>query len=159
MKIQEEALKYLNLGINSEIAAYVFYKRASKMIGDESLRKVLDGFAMDEKGHFLALENTYDKNVRSEMWAPYKDILSRDGLPDIDELVQDTHKELLGRIGSLKTRKEILEMALSLEKEAFGLFHDASMKAKDPAIKKVFDHLADFEKGHVRTIERALAAL
>ncbi len=159
MKIQEESLKYLNLGINSEIAAYVFYKRASRMIGDESLRKVLDGFAMDEKGHFLALENTYDKNVRSEMWAPYKDILSREGLPDIDELVQDTHKELLGKIGALKTRKEILEMALSLEKEAFSLFHDASTKAKDPEIKKVFDHLADFEKGHVTTIERALAAL
>lgn len=159
MKIQEEALKYLNLGINSEIAAYVFYKRASGMIGDESLRKVLDGFAMDEKGHFLALENTYDRNVRSEMWAPYKDILSRDGLPDIDELVQDTHKELLGRIGNLKTRKDILEMALSLEREAFDLFHGASVKAKDPAIREVFDHLAEFEKGHVTTIERALAAL
>ncbi len=159
MKFKEEALKYLNLGINSEIAAYVFYKRASRMIGDESLRKVLDGFAMDEKTHFLALENAYDRNVRSEMWAPYKDILSRDGLPEIDELVQDTHKELLGRIGALKTKKEILEMALSLEKEAFDLFHGASSQAKDPDIKKVFDHLADFEKGHVITIEKALASL
>ncbi len=65
----------------------------------------------------------------------------------------------LGRIGTLKTRKDILEMALSLEKEAFDLFHDASAKAKDPDIKKVFDHLADFEKGHVITIEKALAAL
>ena len=159
MNIKDEALKYLNLGINSEIAAYVFYKRAAEMIGDESLRKVLNGFAMDEKGHFLVLENTYDRNVRSEMWAPYKDILSREGLPEIDELVQDTHKELLGKIGTLKTRKEILEMALSLEKEAFDLFHDASSKAKDPDIKKVFDHLSEFEKGHVIMIEKALASL
>jgi rubrerythrin len=159
MKIKEEGLKYLNLGINSEIAAYVFYQRASKMIEDESLRKVLDQFAMDEKGHFLALENAYDKNVRSEMWAPYKDILSREGLPEIDELVQDTHKELLGKIRNLKTKKDILQMALMLEKEAFDLFHEISSKAKDPDIKKVFDYLADFERGHVHMIERALASL
>lgn len=159
MKFSEDALKYLNLGINSEIAAYVFYRKARRLIDDPELQTVIDKLALDEKDHFRVLEDEYDRNVRSEMWAPYKDILSRDGLPDIDELVQDTHKELLGRIGTLKTRKDILEMALSLEKEAFDLFHDASAKAKDPDIKKVFDHLADFEKGHVITIEKALAAL
>ena len=159
MKVTEEGLKYLNLGISSEIAAYVFYRRASKMIGDEDLRKILDGLAMDEKGHFLSLEDAYDKNVRSECWAPYKDILSRAGLPEIDELVQETHKELLGKIRNLKTKKDVLQMALLLEKEAYDLFHGASSKAKDPEIKKVFDHLAAFEKGHVITIEKALSAL
>ncbi|HJX73144.1 MAG TPA: ferritin family protein [Candidatus Deferrimicrobiaceae bacterium] len=159
MKVTEEALKFLNLGINSEIAAYVFYRRASKMIGDEGLRKVIDGLAMDEKAHFLSLEDAYDKNVRSECWAPYKDILSREGLPEIDELVQDTHKELLEKIRNLKTRKDVLQMALFLEKEAYDLFHNASSKAKDPGIKKVFDHLAAFESGHVKTIEKALSAL
>src|SRR3989337_2378179 len=81
MKLSEEALTYLNLGIQSEIAAYVFYLRVSKMIEDEKLRKILDKLAMDEKHHFLVLEDEYDRNVRSEMWAPYKDILVRDGLP------------------------------------------------------------------------------
>jgi rubrerythrin len=159
MKVTEEALKFLNLGIESEIAAYVFYRRASKMIGDEGLRKVIDGLAMDEKAHFLSLEDAYDKNVRSECWAPYKDILSKDGLPEIDELVQETHKELLGKIRNLKNKKDILQMALLLEKEAYDLFHGASAKAKDPGIKKVFDHLAAFESGHVKTIEKALSAL
>jgi hypothetical protein len=82
MKFSEEALKYLNLGIESEIAAYVFYKRARKMVEDESLRKTLDKLAMDEKGHFLILENEFDQNVRSECWAPYKDILGKEGLPE-----------------------------------------------------------------------------
>lgn len=159
MKFKEDTLKFLNLGINSEIAAYVFYRRASKMIQDESLREVLDGLAMDEKGHFLSLEDAYDRTVRSEMWAPYKDILSRDGLPEIDELVQNTHRELLGKIEKLKTKKDVLQMALLLEKEAFDLFSGASAKANDPDIKRVFDHLAAFERGHVNTIEKALASL
>lgn len=159
MKFSEEALKYLNLGIESEIAAYVFYKRARKLVKDESLGKILDKLAMDEKGHFLILEDEFDENVRSECWAPYKDILGKDGLPDIDELVQDTHKELLGKLAGLRGKKEVLEMALALEKEAFGLFSDASSRSKSPDVKKVFDHLAAFEKGHVQTIEKELAAL
>jgi rubrerythrin len=159
MKFSEEALKYLNLGIESEIAAYVFYRRARVLIKDESLGRILDKLAMDEKGHFLILENEYDENVRSECWAPYKDILGREGLPDIDELVQDTHKELLGKLARLSGKKDVLELALSLEKEAYGLFSDASSKAKSPDVKKIFDHLAAFEKGHVQTIEKELSAL
>jgi rubrerythrin len=73
--------------------------------------------------------------------------------------VQDTHKELLAKIGRLKRKKDVLELALSLEKEAFGLFSDASSKAKSPDVKKVFDHLAAFERGHVQTIEKELSAL
>ena len=159
MKVAEEALKFLNLGIESELAAYVFYRRASKTIGDESVRKVLDGLAMDEKEHFLQLEEAYDKNVRSECWAPYKDIMTRDGLPDIDEQMQETHKELLGKIPHLKSKKDALEIALTLEKEAAELYRNASTKAKDPEIKKIFDHLVSFEKVHVKRIERALASL
>ena len=159
MKVAEEALKFLNLGIESELAAYVFYRRASKTIDDENVRKVLDGLAMDEKEHFLQLEEAYDKNVRSECWAPYKDIMTRDGLPDIDEHMQETHKELVGKIPSLKSKKDALEIALTLEKEAAELYRNASSKAKDPEIKKIFEHLVAFEKVHVKKIEKALAAL
>lgn len=159
MKIREDALKFLNLGIESELAAYVFYRKASKKIGDESLRTVLDSLAMDEKAHFLTLEDTYDRNVRSECWAPYKDIMLREGLPDMDEMIQDTHKELLAKIESLKTKKDVLDMALMLEKEAFDLYHNASSKEADPEVKRIFDHLAAFEMVHVNTIEKALAAL
>lgn len=159
MKFSEEALKYLNLGIQSEIAAYIFYRRASAKIADEPLRKILDNLALDEKHHFLVLEEEYDRNVRSEMWAPYKDILVRDGLPAIDELIQDTHKDLLGKIGRLKSSREVLEMALSLEKEACDLYRGASRKEAKPEVRKVFDHLVAFEEGHVKTIEKQLAAL
>ncbi|MHB9061950.1 MAG: ferritin family protein, partial [Desulfobacteria bacterium] len=101
----------------------------------------------------------YDRNVRSEMWAPYKDILGKEGLPDIDELVQETHKELLARIRGVAAKREVLEMALMLEKEAFTLFSEASEKMKNPELKKVFDFLAGFERNHVLLIEKELAAL
>jgi rubrerythrin len=159
MQFSADALKYVNLGINSEIAAYVFYKHAGSIVKDKELRDTLLKLAGDEKGHFLSLEDLYDRNVRSEMWAPYKDILSKAGLPDIDELVQETHKELLRKIRGLSTKKEVLEMALMLEKEAFDLFSNAAGKTKDPDVKKVFEFLMGFEKNHVQLIEKELAAV
>ena len=125
MQFNEEALKFLNLGIESEIAAYVFYKHAGSILKDKALQETIHKLANDEKGHFLSLEDVYDRNVRSEMWAPYKDILNKEGLPDIDELIQETHKELLAKIRGISTKREVLEMALLLEKEAFALFSDA----------------------------------
>ena len=159
MQLSEDALKFLNLGINSEIAAYVFYKQAGRIVQDTGLRDTLLKLAGDEKGHFLSLEDIYDRNVRSEMWAPYKDILGKEGLPDIDELVQETHKELLARIRGVASKREVLEMALGLEKEAFTLFNEASAKMKNPELKKVFDFLAGFERNHVQMIDKELAAL
>jgi len=159
MQLSDDALKFLNLGIESEIAAYIFYKRAGGIVKEKGLQDTLYKLANDEKGHFLSLEDLYDRNVRSEMWAPYKDILSKEGLPDIDELVQETHKELLARIRGVATKREVLEMALGLEKEAFTLFSEASAKMKAPELKKVFDFLVGFERNHVLLIEKELAAL
>ncbi|MGE5246917.1 MAG: ferritin family protein [Verrucomicrobiota bacterium] len=159
MQFNEEALKFLNLGIESEIAAYVFYKHAGSILRDKALQETINKLANDEKGHFLSLEDVYDRNVRSEMWAPYKDILNKEGLPDIDELVQETHKELLAKIRGISTKREVLEMALLLEKEAFALFSDAASKTKHAETKKVFDFLASFERNHVQLIEKELAAL
>ena len=159
MQFSEDALKFINLGINSEIAAYVFYKHAGAIVKEKGLQDTLHKLANDEKGHFLSLEDIYDRNVRSEMWAPYKDILSKEGLPDIDELVQETHKELLSRIRGVSTKRDVLEMALMLEKEAFTLFSEGAAKMKDPELKKVFDFLTGFERGHVLLIEKELAAL
>jgi rubrerythrin len=159
MQFSDDALKFLNLGINSEIAAYVFYKHACAIVKEKELQDTLLKLAGDEKGHFLSLEDIYDRNVRSEMWAPYKDILAKEGLPDIDELVQETHKELLSRIRGISTKRDVLEMALMLEKEAFTLFSEGAAKMKNPELKKVFDFLTGFERGHVLLIEKELAAL
>jgi rubrerythrin len=93
------------------------------------------------------------------MWAPYKDILNKPGLPDIDELVQDTHKELLAKIADISTKRDVLEMGLSLEQEAVALYGDASAKSSHPEVKKVFEYLIGIEKSHVQMFEKELAAL
>ncbi len=132
MQFTDEALKYLNLGISGEIAAYVFYKKAAVILKDKALQEAVLKIAAEEKNHFLSLEDVYDRNVRSEMWAPYKDILNKPGLPDIDELVQDTHKDLLAKIAGISTKRDVLEMGLSLEKEAVALYGERLREIEPP---------------------------
>jgi len=159
MQFTDEALKYLNLGISGEIAAYVFYKKAAAILKDKTSQDAVLKIAGEEKSHFLSLEDVYDRNVRSEMWAPYKDILNKPGLPDIDELVQDTHKDLLARIAKISTKRDVLEMGLSLEKEAVALYTNGSAKSSNPEVKKVFEYLVGFENAHIQMFEKELAAL
>ncbi|RMG60188.1 MAG: hypothetical protein D6713_03620 [Deltaproteobacteria bacterium] len=155
----QEVLKYLNLGIESELQAYVFYKKVMEKINDEETLEAVRKLAEDEKHHFLQLEDEYDKSVRSEMWAPYRDIMRKEGLPDIDEHISETHKELLARVDKLKTKREIFEVALELEKEAYELFAGFYEKTDDEEAKKLFQFLMNFEKGHVLTVENMLKNL
>ncbi len=159
VQLSEKALTYLNLGIQSEIKAYVFYKKVLTMLDDRELIEIVEKLAGDEKQHFLQLEDEYDKNVRSEMWAPYKDIMRKEGLPDIDEYISETHAELLENVGELKTKREILDLALILEKEAFEFFNNCYANVAEPEIQKIFDHLRNFEKGHILTVENAIKNL
>ncbi len=99
MQFTDEALKYLNLGISGEIAAYVFYKKAAAVLTDKALREAVLSIAGEEKRHFLKLEDVYDATVRSEMWAPYKHP-EQAGLPDIDELVRHP-QGVLARIAGI----------------------------------------------------------
>ena len=50
-------------------------------------------------------------------------------------------------------------MALQLEVEARDLFANAAANAKKDATKAVFEHLRNFEQGHVQIIEKEIAAL
>ena len=159
VRLSEKALTYLNLGIQSEIKAYVFYKKILSMLDDKELIELVEKLAMDEKHHFLQLEDEYDKNVRSEMWAPYKDIMRKEGLPDIDEYISETHEEMLSQLSSIKTKRELLELALILEKEAYEFFNDCYEKVDEPEIQTIFDNLRNFEKGHVLTVENAIKNL
>lgn len=159
VKLSETALKFLNLGIEAELMAYVFYKKVMVLLKEDELLRIVEKFAHDEKEHFLQLENEYDKNVRSEMWAPYRDIMRKEGLPEMDEYISETHRELLKKIKQLKTKRDIFEMALTLEKEAYALYDESHDKVKEPEAKKIFAHLRNFELGHVRTVEKALGTL
>lgn len=159
MAVNPETLEALTSGIQSEVAAYVFYLEASKKTEKSDIKDTLKMLAGEEKKHFQILEGQYDSLVRSEKWISTADVLNRPGLPDIGEDMQEKHRDLINRVNDAASQREILEIALKLEEEARDLFRRLAENSDSEEGKKTFSHLAGFEEGHVRLVNELIAQL
>lgn len=155
----QQSLDTLSKGINAELAAYVFYKRASEKIEDRQLADMLNELAGEEKDHYWALEAEYDSLVRSEKWISYNDIMRKNGLPEMPEEMAETHKNRLDALEATTDIRSILGMALELEEEARDLYRSQVDKVDDPLAKEMYIFLSKFEQGHVNIISGWLEKL
>jgi rubrerythrin len=159
MAVNPEILEALTAGIQSEVAAYVFYYEAAGKIQRKEFRETIEKLAQEEKKHFHILEGQYDSLVRSEKWNTIADVLRREGLPEISEEMQEKHKDLIAKVREIDSEITILQMALKLEEDARDLFKRLSEQAQSEEGRKTFSHLAGFEEGHVRLVQSMIDRL
>jgi len=154
--VEKAILEGLNKGIQAELAAYIFYKKCLKLSNEQKLIDILTRLAQDEKDHYKILEGQYDSLVRSEMWVTYNDILRKQGLPDIDEKMEEIHDTLIDKVSAKSTPLEMLQIALKLEERARDLYTALAKTIADPKGKDTYEFLAKFESGHVAKVERMM---
>jgi len=147
-----KSLEALSRGINAELAAYVFYKRAGEIIKHAELSPLLEQLAGEEKDHYWILESQYDNLVRSEKWVTYNDIMRQSGLPEIPEDMAETHKQRLTLLDKSTDPIAILKMAIELEKEARDFYQLQLEVIDDPAARDFYSYLTKFEQGHVNVL-------
>ena len=147
-----ESLDALTRGINAELAAYVFYKRAVDKITNVELSSLLGRLADEEKEHYWTLETEYDSLVRSEKWVTYNDIMRKSGLPEIPEEMANSHKKRLDTLDTTKDPELILKLAIELEEEARDFYKSQIDKVKDRAAVEIYTFLTKFEQGHVNVL-------
>jgi rubrerythrin len=152
----QKSLDVLSRGINQELAAYVFYMRASEKINDNDIKKMMTDLAGEEKDHYWVLEGEYDSLIRSEKWVTYNDIMRKSELPEIPEEMSENHKKRLDTLDTIDDPKEILGLALELEKEAYELYHSQIEKFDDPIAKEMMTFLSKFELAHVKIIQKRI---
>jgi rubrerythrin len=150
--VNPQILNALSTGIQSEIAAYVFYVEAARKTLAADFKDVLQKLALEEKMHFQILEGQHSSLVRSEQWISTADILKRDGLPQIGEDMSQAHRVLIDEVRKADTIQKILDIAYRLEEEAFELFDREAKRTAAPEGKKIFEDLAKFEQGHMTII-------
>ena len=153
------SLDTLSKGINAELAAYIFYKRASEKIEDQQIAAMLIKLAGEEKDHYWTLETEYDSLVRSEKWISYNDIMRKDGLPEIPEEMSGKHKKRLEALEATSDIRSILGMAVELEEEARDFYRSQIDKIDDPLAKEMYTFLSKFEQGHINVINGWLVKL
>lgn len=152
--VNQEVLQALTSGIQSEIASYVFYLKASEKSITVEFKQMLEKLALEEKEHFQVLERQYDSLVRSEMWISTADILKAEGLPEISEDMTSKHQSLIDEVARADSIAAVLEIAYRLEEEAHKLFDNASKIVDSKEGREMFEHLSKFEQGHMELIAR-----
>ena len=155
----QQSLDILSNGINAELAAYVFYKRAAEKIDNDKYVEMFKKLAGEEKDHYWTLEAEYDSLVRSEKWITYNDLMRKSGLPDVPEEMAETHKKRLEKLENLTEIDKILELALQLEQDAYDYYTSQIDKVDDAVAKEMLEFLSKFELGHVNLIKKWIREL
>jgi len=148
----QDSLDALSKGINAELAAYTFYKRAAEKVTKQEHIDAFLKLATEEKDHFRVLEAEYDSLLRSEKWVTYSDIMRRGQLPDIPEEMAETHRKRYEALPEFGDLEKVLRMAIRLEEEARDLYSAQMAKAVDPMGKEMYAFLSKFEQAHVTLI-------
>jgi rubrerythrin len=150
----QKSLDILTWGINSELAAYMFYKKAAEKIDNQKLITTFETLAGEEKDHYWTLEAEYDSVVRSEKWNTYNDLMRKSGLPEMPEEMTDIQRKRIEMLDTVTDIGKILEIALELEKDAFNYYSSQQEKIDDPVAKEMLGFLAKFEQSHINLIKR-----
>jgi rubrerythrin len=148
----QKSLEALSRGINAELAAYVFYKRAGEIIKHPEISPLLEKLAGEEKDHYWILETQHDNLVRSEKWVTYNDIMRKSGLPEIPEDMAETHKKRLAKLDKMTDPIAILKLAIELEEEARDFYQSQLEIIDDKAARDFYSYLTKFEQGHVNVL-------
>ena len=135
MKQSDSINKILDFAIEGEIEAYEFYKDLASKMDSPTMRQVFLDFAVEEQGHRKLLEdakkgkkvNIGGENIADLKIAEYT--VDVKPTPDIDY-------------------QAALILAMKKEKKAFQLYSDLAAAAKNPAVKKLFQSLAQQEARH-----------
>ncbi len=61
-------------------------------------------------------------------------------------------------MSDLEKAMALFDKAIETEQEGLKVYTEAAIKTKDPRAKEIFTTLAEAERGHIRTIEKAKAA-
>jgi rubrerythrin len=126
-------LKTLELAINSEIAAAIFYSKVADKIDHPEWRELALNLSETEKKHETLLLEMYKKISNGEVPAPFP------GDPD--------EKEGPGPDWNTEPEK-ILQFAIKKEERNMVFYENAAKKAVIPELDELFLKLADEEREH-----------
>jgi rubrerythrin len=149
MDKREAALAALQIGIQTEIDGYNFYQDFSQRTGDPNARRMFERLARDEVMHLELLRNSKAMLEESGQWGEYKGIEIEDlgGAPIFSR--ERVEQNLAGHTSDLSA----LRLAYLIEKDAVAFYERAAERTDDRNGRRMFQDLAEMERGHLNLLE------
>jgi rubrerythrin len=151
----DAALTALNQAIELEIKGQRFYLEAAERTTNPKGAEMFRSLADDEVIHERILRRQRDALNKGEGWMPVVNTV--EGLPEgVSEVTADLTTSLFpeGEEAIEKAAQpdasdtDALLFALRIENESFNLYRELAQTTDDPNGKRMYEYLANAERGH-----------
>jgi rubrerythrin len=142
----------LHMAIQTEIDGYEFYSRAAEQSHHPRTKTLFQTVASDEVAHRKWLEAQKASLQQDGHWLPetMTQIQGRlDAIEGLPIFAKDHILDITARTSELTA----LRTAVLIEQDAVNFYQRAADQTDDPAGKKMYSFLADFEREHRRVLE------
>jgi rubrerythrin len=149
------ALTALNQAIEIEIKGQRFYLEAAECTTNPKGAEMFRSLADDEMIHERILRRQLDALTQGEGWVPVLSMV--EGLPEgatevtanLAALIfPDSEKVCEDTLRPDESDLDALLFALQIENESFNLYREMAEKTDDPNGKRMYEYLANAERGH-----------
>jgi len=137
------SVEILGIGARSEEESYKLYRKLVRRVKNKIVKERLLALARDERLHKGILLKKYYE-------------ITGEKSPPVPSKGRERTKTLNCEV---MTIKELVQFAISKEREAFKLYSLGASKAKDLSGRHMLEYLAAFEKNHERILKAELEAL
>jgi len=140
----KSAVDILKEAILLERRGKAFYTTAARQTESEAARKIFEMMAAEEEEHINFLSRQfayYEKN---------KAFLKVDDVADIDDttVMEILSEKIKTQVNAAGYEAAAISAAIDFETRAIRIYSERAGSATDPNEKKMYQMLADWEKGH-----------
>lgn len=146
---REAMIQAVKDAVMVEIKGQQLYDHAAKKTEDPAARKMFEMLARDEDAHVKILTSQY-KALMEEGNLDLGGIDPAEVDYGSHEVVNDDFKRSIKRRGTFEMA--VIGIGCDLEKKAIAYYEEQSRNAKDEKLGKIFDSLAEWERGHLRQL-------
>ena len=144
----------LKIAIETEKRGVNFYEAACETVSRPSTRETFLRMLRDEQGHLQKLEREWDRLMERDKSLSTAPIFLHFDYAALERIFP-SRREAKEKLGSNLSEKEALEMAMAMEKEAFGFFNEYARRFGDTRGKDIFMRFAEEEQEHYDLIKQA----
>jgi rubrerythrin len=148
------ALAALNQAIGLEVKGQRFYLKAAEYTINPKGAEMFRSLADDEVIHERILRRQLDALTQGEGWVPV--LSSVEGLPkdvaeiaaDLTDLFPAVEEVCAEAVRPDDSDLDALLFGLQIENESFELYRELAQATEDPNGKRMYEYLANAERGH-----------
>jgi len=140
----------------AEADGYYFYTMAARGARDAKAKEVFQLLAAEELDHQEFLSTQYRSVLQTGKIDTRARLGPRATLEGVSPIFSD---EIRSRLADAHMEMSALSIGIQLELSSLTYYREQAAKAADPALRKLFEELAEWETGHYQALLRQQQAL